>query len=128
MQKKHFPPLRMLYSVLKSCVNFFVSTRLTFTDRVFFFNLYVFCCICSNFLLMFFSYYQNLYFLRNKQYAFGSLKLVVLILQQIFLTYLAKFLSINTSFIVIMIKYFLFNFINFCVVVSFLTKSLVSIV
>ena len=118
MQKKHFPPLRMLYSVLKSCVNSFVITRLTFTDRVFF-NLYVFCCICSNFLLMFFSYYQNLYFLRNKQYAFGSLKLVVLILQQIFLTYLVKVLNSNTSFIMIMIKYFLFNFINFCVVVSF---------
>ena len=76
--------------------------------------------------LKFLVYQQNMFFVQNQQYLFGLLNLLISVSA-------LKLSNVNFSnfllviFIMIMISNFLYNGINFCVLVSFLTKSLVSV-
>ena len=76
--------------------------------------------------LKFLVYQQNMFFVQNQQYLFGLLNLIISVSA-------LKLSNVNFSnfllviFIMIMISNFLYNDINFCVLVSFLTKSLVSV-
>ena len=76
--------------------------------------------------LKFLVYQQNMFFVQNQQYLFGLLNLLISVSA-------LKLSNVNFSnfllviFIMIMISNFLYNDINFCVLVSFLTKSLVSV-
>ena len=76
--------------------------------------------------LKFLVYQQNMFFVQNQQYLFGLLNLLISVSA-------LKLSTVNFSnfllviFIMIMISNFLYNGINFCVLVSFLTKSLVSV-
>ena len=76
--------------------------------------------------LKFLVYQQNMFFVQNQQYLFGLLNLLISVSA-------LKLSTVNFSnfllviFIMIMISNFLYNDINFCVLVSFLTKSLVSV-
>ena len=76
--------------------------------------------------LKFLVYQQNMFFVQNQQYHFGLLNLLISVSA-------LKLSNVNFSnfllviFIMIMISNFLYNDISFCVLVSFLTKSLVSV-
>ena len=76
--------------------------------------------------LKFLVYQQNMFFVQNQQYLFGLLNLLISVSA-------LKLSNVNFSnfllviFIMIMISNFLYNDINFCLLVSFLTKSLVSV-
>ena len=76
--------------------------------------------------LKFLVYQQNMFFVQNQQYLFSLLNLLISVSA-------LKLSNVNFSnfllviFIMIMISNFLYNDINFCVLVSFLTKSLVSV-
>ena len=76
--------------------------------------------------LKFLVYQQNMFFVQNQQYLFGLLNLLISVSA-------LKLSNVNFSnfllviFIMIMISNFLYNDINFCNLVSFLTKSLVSV-
>ena len=76
--------------------------------------------------LKFLVYQQNMFFVQNQQYLFGLLNLLISVSA-------LKLSNVNFSnfllviFIMIMISNFLYNDINFCVLVSFFTKSLVTV-
>ena len=88
LEEKYFAPLRILYLFIKSPVNPFVDINSTFFDSSFNSFLASACFVLFEvpFLFIFLVYHQNLSFLRNQQYHFCLLNVLVLMLQQNFLT------------------------------------------
>ena len=122
----------MLYLFVISVVNPFIDIIWTFFRHHL--VLHYFLCLILfeiTFLIKFFTLWtKSVFFTKSVISGISVLldKFACAYAQQIFWYQLIKFLS-SIIFIMIMISsHFLFNFISFCVMVSFLTKSLASVV